>query len=59
MNAMKQLFRKGDLVRDEDGRVMEVLGNPGAGKVEVWWFDLDAKEVRKSVVRVRKLSKAA
>ncbi|MFM7194498.1 MAG: hypothetical protein ACKOYP_06910 [Bacteroidota bacterium] len=56
---MKRSFRKGDLVRDEGGRVMEVLGYPGAGKVEVWWFDLDAKEVRKSVVRARRLSKAA
>ena len=56
---MKRSFKKGDLVRDEEGRVMEVLGRRSAGKVEVLWFDLNAKEVRKSVVRERRLSTAA
>lgn len=56
---MKRTFRKGDLVRDGEGRVMEVLQYPKAGLVEVWWYDLQAKEVRKDVVRERRLSRAA
>ncbi len=56
---MKRTFRKGDLVCDGEGRVMEVLQYPKAGLVEVRWFDLQAKEVRKDVVRERRLSRAA
>ena len=56
---MKRMFRKGDLVRDAEGKVMEVLQYPKAGLVEVWWFDQYAKEVRKDVIRETRLSKAA
>jgi len=56
---MKRMFRKGDLVRDAEGKVMEVLHYPKAGLVEVWWFDQHAKEVRKNVVRETRLSRAA
>lgn len=42
-----------------DGKVMEVLRYIKNKTVEVMWFDLEKKEVRKNTVKEDKLSKAA
>ena len=57
---MRRVFRKGDRVRRKiDGKVMEVLRYIKNNLVEVMWFDLESKEVRKNQVREDELSKAA
>lgn len=42
-----------------DGKVMEVLRYIRSKTVEVMWFDLEKKEVRKNTVKEDNLSKAA
>jgi hypothetical protein len=42
-----------------DGKVMEVLKYIKQNVVEVMWFDLEKKEVRKNKVKEDKLSRAA
>lgn len=57
---MRRLFRKGERVRRKvDGKVMEVLRYIRRNIVEVMWFDLEKKEVRKNQVTEDKLAKAA
>jgi len=57
---MRKLFKKGELVRSKvDGKVMEVLRYIKSNIVEVMWFDLEKKEVRKNTVKEDHLSKAA
>jgi uncharacterized protein YodC (DUF2158 family) len=57
---MRRLFKKGERVRSKiDGKVMEVLRYIKNKTVEVMWFDLEKKEVRKNTVKEDKLSKAA
>lgn len=57
---IRRLFRKGERVRRKlDGRVMEVLRYIKNNVVEVMWFDLEKKEVRKNLLREDELSKAA
>jgi uncharacterized protein YodC (DUF2158 family) len=58
--SVRHLFRKGERVRRKlDGRVMEVLRYLKSNLVEVMWFDLEKKEVRKNLIREDELSKAA
>ena len=54
---MKRLFRKGELVRNSDGRIMEVLSCIGEKLVEVWWFDIRSREVYRNVIPAHQLSK--
>lgn len=57
---MRRLFKKGERVRSKvDGKVMEVLRYIKSNIVEVMWFDLEKKEVRKNVIKENNLSKAA
>jgi uncharacterized protein YodC (DUF2158 family) len=57
---MRRLFKKGERVRSKiDGKVMEVLKYIKQNVVEVMWFDLEKKEVRKNKVKEDKLSRAA
>ena len=57
---MRRLFKKGERVRSKiDGKVMEVLRYIKNKTVEVMWFDLETKEVRKNTVNEDNLSKAA
>lgn len=57
---MRRLFKKGERVRSKiDGKVMEVLRYLKKNIVEVMWFDLEKKEVRKNTIDENKLSKAA
>ncbi|MCU0369130.1 MAG: hypothetical protein MUF39_09900 [Cyclobacteriaceae bacterium] len=57
---MRKLFKKGERVRSKvDGKVMEVLKYLKSNIVEVRWFDLQSKEVRKNKIKEDKLSKAA
>jgi len=57
---MRRLFKKGERVRSKiDGKVMEVLRYLKSNLVEVMWFDLEKKEVRKNQIKEDKLSKAA
>jgi len=57
---MRRLFKRGQRVRSKiDGKVMEVLRYIKTNMVEVMWFDLEKKEVRKNQVKEDKLSKAA
>jgi uncharacterized protein YodC (DUF2158 family) len=59
-NNMRRLFRKGERVRSKiDGKVMEVLKYIKKNVVEVMWFDLEKKEVRKNKIKEDKLSRAA
>ncbi len=56
----RRLFKKGERVRSKiDGKVMEVLRYIRSKTVEVMWFDLEKKEVRKNTVKEDNLSKAA
>lgn len=56
----RRLFKKGERVRSKiDGKVMEVLRYIKSKTVEVMWFDLEKKEVRKNKVSEDNLSKAA
>lgn len=56
----RRLFRKGERVRSKiDGKVMEVLRYIKSKTVEVMWFDLEKKEVRKNKINEDNLSKAA
>ncbi|HEX5170306.1 MAG TPA: hypothetical protein VFW11_14110 [Cyclobacteriaceae bacterium] len=57
---MRRLFKKGERVRSKiDGKVMEVLRYIKNKTVEVMWFDLEKKEVRKHTINEDNLSKAA
>jgi uncharacterized protein YodC (DUF2158 family) len=57
---MRRLFKKGERVRSKiDGKVMEVLKYIKQNWVEVMWFDLEKKEVRKNKIKEDKLSRAA
>jgi uncharacterized protein YodC (DUF2158 family) len=57
---MRRLFKKGERVRSKiDGKVMEVLKYIKENVVEVMWFDLEKKEVRKNQIKEDKLSRAA
>jgi hypothetical protein len=57
---MRRLFKKGQRVRSKvDGKVVEVLRYLKSNIVEVMWFDLEKKEVRKNQIREDKLSNAA
>ncbi len=57
---MRRLFKKGERVRSKvDGKVMEVLRYIKNKTVEVMWFDLEKKEVRKKTVEEDNLSNAA
>ncbi|MFZ6014188.1 MAG: hypothetical protein ACOYXT_27850 [Bacteroidota bacterium] len=57
---MRRLFRKGERVRSKiDGKVVEVLKYIKKNVVEVMWFDLEKKEIRKNTIEEDKLSKAA
>ena len=57
---MRRLFRKGERVRSKiDGKVMEVLKYIKQNLVEVMWFDLEKKEMRKNKIKEDKLSRAA
>lgn len=57
---MRRLFKKGERVRSKtDGKVMEVLRYIKKNIVEVMWFDLEKKEVRKNMIKEDHLSKAA
>ena len=56
----RRLFKKGERVRSKiDGKVMEVLRYIKSKTVEVMWFDLEKKEIRKNTVKEDNLSKAA
>jgi uncharacterized protein YodC (DUF2158 family) len=56
----RRLFKKGERVRSKiDGKVMEVLRYIKNKTVEVMWFDLEKKEVRKNTIKEDNLSKAA
>ncbi|HLT80968.1 MAG TPA: hypothetical protein VKZ86_08050 [Cyclobacteriaceae bacterium] len=56
----RRLFKKGERVRSKiDGRVMEVLRYIRDKTVEVMWFDLEKKEVRKNRIPEDMLSRAA
>ncbi|HEY4654220.1 MAG TPA: hypothetical protein VIH22_06885 [Cyclobacteriaceae bacterium] len=56
----RRLFKKGERVRSKiDGKVMEVLRYIKNKTVEVMWFDLEKKEIRKNTVNEDNLSKAA
>ena len=58
--SMRRLFKRGERVRSKsDGKVMEVLRYIKTNLVEVMWFDLEKKEVRKNQVKEDKLSRAA
>ncbi|GEM_PF-397523 len=58
--SMRRLYKRGERVRSKiDGKVMEVLRYIKTNLVEVMWFDLEKKEVRKNQVKEDKLSKAA
>ena len=54
---MKRLFRKGDLVKATDGRVMEIRGFRQDGKVEVSWFDIIRREVYRRIINPGGLSR--
>lgn len=57
---MRRVFKRGERVRSKiDGKVMEVLRYLKSNLVEVMWFDLEKKEVRKNQISEDKLSKAA
>ncbi len=57
---MRRLFKKGERVRSKiDGKVMEVLKYIKANLVEVMWFDLEKKEVRKNMIKEDEISRAA
>lgn len=57
---MRRLFKKGQRVRSKiDGKVVEVLRYLKSNLVEVMWFDLEKKEVRKNQIQEDKLSNAA
>ena len=57
---MRRLFKKGERVRSKiDGKVMEVLKYIKENMVEVMWFDLEKKEIRKNKIKEDKLSRAA
>ena len=57
---MRRLFKKGERVRSKiDGKVVEVLKYIKENLVEVMWFDLEKKEVRKNKIKEDKLSRAA
>ena len=57
---MRRLFKKGERVRSKvDGKVVEVLKYLKSNLVEVKWFDLEKKEMRKNQIREDNLSKAA
>lgn len=57
---MRRLFRKGERVRSKiDGKVVEVLKYLKSNLVEVKWFDLEKKEMRKNQIKEDKLSRAA
>lgn len=56
----RRLFKKGERVRSKiDGKVMEVLRYIKNKTVEVMWFDLEKKEIRKNTIKEDNLSKAA
>lgn len=55
---MKRSFRKGELVRSRDGKVMEVLHYISEKLVQVQWFDTTSKEVYRNILPERRLSKA-
>lgn len=54
---MKRLFRKGDLVKASNGRVMEISGFRQDGKVEVSWFDVIRREVYRRIMNPGTLSR--
>ena len=57
---MRRLFKKGERVRSKiDGKVVEVLKYLKSNLVEVTWFDLEKKEMRKNQIKEDKLSRAA
>lgn len=57
---MRRLFKKGERVRSKiDGKVMEVLKYIKENLVEVMWFDLEKKEVRKNNIKEDEISRAA
>ena len=57
---MRRLFKKGERARSKiDGKVVEVLKYLKSNLVEVKWFDLEKKEMRKNQISEDKLSKAA
>ena len=57
---MRRLFKKGERVRSKiDGKVVEVLKYLQSNLVEVKWFDLEKKEMRKNLIKEDKLSRAA
>ena len=57
---MRRLFKKGERVRSKiDGKVVEVMKYLKSNLVEVKWFDLEKKEMRKNQIKEDKLSRAA
>jgi hypothetical protein len=57
---MRRLFKKGERVRSKlDGKVMEHLKYIKQHVVEVMWFDLEKKAVRKNKIKEDTLSRAA
>lgn len=57
MKIMKRLFRKGDLVKAANGRIMEIRGFRQDGKVEVSWFDAIRREVYLRIINPGGLSR--
>lgn len=55
---MKRLFRKGDLVKASNGRVVEIRSFRHDGKVEVSWFDVISREVYRRFLKPGALSRA-
>ena len=60
---MKKLFKKGERVKSkDDDRVMEVIHyikEDSSYLVECAWFDLEKKEMRKTLFKQDKLLKAS
>ncbi|MFZ9981723.1 MAG: hypothetical protein ACO3FI_06820 [Cyclobacteriaceae bacterium] len=55
---MKRSFKKGELVRNTDGKIMEVLNYIREKQVEVKWYDLNSREVYRHVLPERQLTRA-
>jgi hypothetical protein len=54
---MKRSFKKGQLVRSTDGKIMEVLQYIREKLVEVQWYDLHSREVYRNVLPERLLTR--
>jgi len=55
---MKRSFKKGQLVRGTNGKIMEVLHYIREKQVEVQWYDLNSREVYKHILPEWQLTRA-